>query len=106
MHLHEQNIIIYCFTLTWGDGTCGVHLYSRVCCCCCVLAADPNFDLGDYEQLAYAPKLCSEELAIFKRWFLVIDSLSKCEDAINVVLSTLIVTLVAAILLLDTFVFC
>jgi hypothetical protein len=52
-----------------------------------------------------APKLCSEELAIFRRWFLVVASMSECEDALHVVLSTLIVTLVAVIVLLKSFVF-
>jgi hypothetical protein len=40
-----------------------------------------------------APKSCSEEVVIFGRWFLVVVSMSKCEVAINVVISTLIVTL-------------
>jgi hypothetical protein len=44
-------------------------------------------------------------LAIFERRFLVIASMSECEEAISVVLSTLIVTLVAAIILLKSFVF-
>jgi hypothetical protein len=52
-----------------------------------------------------APKSCSEELAIFERWFLVVASMSEREVTINVILSTLIVTLVVAILLLKTLVF-
>jgi hypothetical protein len=42
---------------------------------------------------------------LFWRWFVVIASMSKCEDAITVVLTTLIVALVAAIILLKTIVF-
>jgi hypothetical protein len=50
--------------------------------------------------------LYSKELAIFRRWFLVVAGMPECEDAINIVLSILIVTLVAAIILLKTFAFC
>jgi hypothetical protein len=49
MHLLDHGIFTYYFTLTWLGGTCGVHLYSRVCCCCCVLAVDPDFDPRDYK---------------------------------------------------------
>jgi hypothetical protein len=39
------------------------------------------------------------------RWFIVVASMSECEDAISVVLSTLIVALMIAIILLKTLVF-
>jgi hypothetical protein len=49
--------------------------------------------------------LCSEDVAIFGRWFLIVASMFECEEAIHVVLSTLIVTLMAAIILFRSFVF-
>jgi hypothetical protein len=46
-----------------------------------------------------------QRVGYLRRWFLVVASMSECEDAINVVLSTIIVTLVDAIILLKIFVF-
>jgi hypothetical protein len=47
----------------------------------------------------------SRRVRYLQRWFIVIARMSKCEDALTVVLSTLIVALVAAIILLKTLVF-
>jgi hypothetical protein len=47
----------------------------------------------------------SLRVSYLQRWFIVITSMSECEDAITVVLATLIVALVAAITLLKTLVF-
>jgi hypothetical protein len=47
----------------------------------------------------------SRRVSYLRRWFVVVASMSECEDAITVVLSTLIVALVAVIILLKTLVF-
>jgi hypothetical protein len=47
----------------------------------------------------------SRRVSYLQRWFVVVASMSECEDAITVVLSTLIVALVAVIILLKTLVF-
>jgi hypothetical protein len=48
----------------------------------------------------------SRRVSYLRRWFVVVASLSEFDDAVTVVVSTLIVALVAAIILLKTLVFC
>jgi hypothetical protein len=47
----------------------------------------------------------SRRVSYLQRWFIVVASMSECEDDITVVLATLIVALVAAIILLKALVF-
>jgi hypothetical protein len=47
----------------------------------------------------------SRRVSYLQRWFIVIASMSKCDDAVIVVLSTLIIALVDAVILLMTLVF-
>jgi hypothetical protein len=47
----------------------------------------------------------SQWVSYLRRWFVFIASMLECEDAITIVLSTLIVALVTAIILLKTLVF-